>query len=220
MPFQIEIGTLSGRASSQCPAVTSLPTAQDNLDGIAYPVSQVQSIDQIYDSDFHNIIDMRPSRAPPSAHTTIDPCWTRRPRVLLVEDDGTCRRIGGILLRSLQCRIDSASDGLEAVTKFHAGSRYDLVLMDIIMPNLDGVSATQFVRWIDFTPIIAMTSDVSCEHVAMCFQPGRSHSIRYHLASLTLFRDERRFIEAIHERRLVQDARKASESPQRTSLVR
>jgi osomolarity two-component system response regulator SKN7 len=110
------------------------------------PVSQVQSIDQIYDSDFHNIIDMRPSRAPPPAHATIDPCWTRQPRVLLLEDDGICRRIGGILLKSLQCRIDSASDGLEAVTKFHAGSRYDLVLMDIIMPNLGGISATQFVR--------------------------------------------------------------------------
>jgi hypothetical protein len=74
IPFRIEIGTLSGRAPSQCPAVTSLLTAQDNLDGIVYPVSQVQSIDQICDSDFHNLINMRPLKEPPPAHTTIDPC--------------------------------------------------------------------------------------------------------------------------------------------------
>jgi hypothetical protein len=73
------------------------------------------------------------------------------------------------------------------------------------------VSTTQLVRQIDSTPIIAMTSDVSCEHVAMCFQHGRSYSIRYHLDSLTLFRKEQRFVEAIHERRLVQDAREAFE---------
>lgn len=220
IPYQIEMGTSSDRALLQCPAVTSLPTVQGNLDRIAYPVGQLQCIDPIYNSNVHNIIDIRSSGAPPLAHTTIDPCWTRQPLVLLVENDETCRRIGGILLRSLQCRIDSASDGLEAVSKFHAGLRYDLVLMDIIMPNLDGVSATQFVRWIDSTPIIAMTSDVSYEHVAMCFQYGRSHSIRYHLASLTLFRNERRFTEAIYERRLVQDAREASKSYQRTSLAR
>jgi osomolarity two-component system response regulator SKN7 len=83
-----------------------------------------------------------------------------------VEDDGTCRRIDGILLRSLQCRIDSVSDGLEAVTKFHAGLRYDLVLMDIIMPNLDGVSTTQFVRQMDSTPIIAMTLDYTLRCVS------------------------------------------------------
>jgi osomolarity two-component system response regulator SKN7 len=203
IPFHIEIGTLSDRALLHCSAVTSLPTAQDNLDGIAYPLDQVQCIDPIYSSDVHNIIDIRSLGAPPLTHITIDPCWTRQPLVLLVEDDETYRRIGDILLRSLQCRIDSASDGLEAVTKFHAGLRYDLVLMDIIMPNQDGISVTHSVRQTDSTPIIAMTSNVSCEHVAMCFQHGRSHSSRYHLASLKLSRNERSYIEAFYERGLV-----------------
>jgi CheY-like chemotaxis protein len=206
IPFHIEIAILSDRALLHCSAVTSLPTAQDNLDDIAYPLDQVQCIDPIYNSDVHNITDIRSLRAPPLAHITIDPCWTRQPLVLSVEDDETCRRIGDILLRSLQCRIDSASDGLEAVTKFHAGLRYDLVLMDIIMPNQDGISVTHSVRQTDSTPIIAMTSNVSCQHVAMCFQHGRSLSSRYHLASLSLSRNERRYIEAFYERGLVQDA--------------
>jgi osomolarity two-component system response regulator SKN7 len=63
-----------------------------------------------------------------------------------VEDDKTCRRIGGVLLESLQCQIDSASDGVVAVTKSRSGSRYDLVLVDIIMPSLDGISKTQLIR--------------------------------------------------------------------------
>jgi osomolarity two-component system response regulator SKN7 len=168
-----------------------------------YPVCQVQCIDPIYDNSIHNIIDTGPSRVLPLAHTTIDQYWTRQPLVLLVEDDETCRRIGGVLLK---CQIDSASDGLEAVTRFPAGSRHDLVLMDTIMPNLDGISATHFVRQIDSTSIIAMTSNVSCEHVAVCFQHGRSHSNWYDLAPLTLSRNGQRFIEAVCERRLGQDA--------------
>jgi CheY-like chemotaxis protein len=74
------------------------------------------------------------------------------------------------------------------------------------MPSLDGISATHFVRQIDSTSIIAMTSGVSCEHVVVCFQHGRSHNSWYDLASLTLSRNGRRFIEAVCERRLGHDA--------------
>jgi osomolarity two-component system response regulator SKN7 len=88
----------------------------DSLGGILYPFSQVQCIEPIYNSDIHNILGMGHLRAPPPTHTTIDPCRTPQPQVLLVEDDETRRRIGGILLNSLQRQIDSALDGLEAVT--------------------------------------------------------------------------------------------------------
>jgi CheY-like chemotaxis protein len=74
------------------------------------------------------------------------------------------------------------------------------------MPSLDGVAATQSVRQINSTSIIAMTLKVSCEHITVCFQHGRSHSSCYDLASLTLSRNERRFTEAICERRLGHDA--------------
>jgi osomolarity two-component system response regulator SKN7 len=63
-------------------------------------------------------------------------------------------------------------DGLEAVNKMNAGSKYDLVLMDIIMPNLDGVSACHLIRQFDNTPIIAMTSNIRSDDISMYFQHG------------------------------------------------
>lgn len=65
-------------------------------------------------------------------------------------------------------------DGLEAVNKLNSGAKYDLVLMDIIMPNLDGVSATHLVRQFDNqTPIIAMTSNIRSDDISMYFQHGK-----------------------------------------------
>jgi osomolarity two-component system response regulator SKN7 len=63
-------------------------------------------------------------------------------------------------------------DGLEAVNKMNAGSKYDLVLMDIIMPNLDGVSACHLIRQFDHTPIIAMTSNIRSDDISMYFHHG------------------------------------------------
>jgi osomolarity two-component system response regulator SKN7 len=56
----------------------------------------------------------------------------------------------------------------------NTGSKYDLVLMDIIMPNLDGVSACHLIRQFDNTPIIAMTSNIRSDDISMYFQHGES----------------------------------------------
>ena len=63
-------------------------------------------------------------------------------------------------------------DGLEAVNKIQDGSKYDLILMDIIMPNLDGVSACHLVRQFDRTPIIAMTSNIRSDDIQLYFHHG------------------------------------------------
>jgi osomolarity two-component system response regulator SKN7 len=61
------------------------------------------------------------------------------------------------------------------VNKINAGSKYDLILMDIIMPNLDGVSACHLIRQFDQnTPIIAMTSNIRTDDISMYFQHGES----------------------------------------------
>ena len=75
--------------------------------------------------------------------------------------------VGGVKLIRYQF------DGLEAVNKLSAGHKYDLVLMDIIMPNLDGVSATHLIRQFDQTPIIAMTSNIRSDDISMYFQHGK-----------------------------------------------
>ena len=69
-------------------------------------------------------------------------------------------------------------DGLEAVNKINqAGAgphTYNLILMDIIMPQLDGVSATVCIREIlPSTPIIAMTSNIRADDIDMYFRYGK-----------------------------------------------
>lgn len=67
-------------------------------------------------------------------------------------------------------------DGLEAVNKVSGGGNFDLILMDIIMPQLDGVSATVCIREVNQTvPIVAMTSNIRSDDIEMYFRYGKSY---------------------------------------------
>lgn len=76
-------------------------------------------------------------------------------------------------------------DGLEAVNKIQGGSKYDLILMDIIMPNLDGVSACHLIRQFDRTPIIAMTSNIRSDDIQLYFQHGTIWLLCFNVPLLT-----------------------------------
>ena len=89
---------------------------------------------------------------------------------LVADKNNQNSTVGGVV-DSLRV-ISNKLDGLEAVNKMNAGSKYDLVLMDIIMPNLDGVSACHLIRQFDNTPIIAMTSNIRSDDISMYFQHG------------------------------------------------
>ena len=55
-----------------------------------------------------------------------------------------------------------------------SGTVYDLVLMDIIMPNLDGISACHIIRHFEHaTPVIAMTSNIRADDISMYFNHGK-----------------------------------------------
>ncbi|KAN0080519.1 HSF-type DNA-binding domain containing protein [Elaphomyces granulatus] len=154
------------------------------LDPVVYPVGATNGIDPMYGEHVNNIpYSMPPKELDPSdprrqytdvrkKSTYVDPGWVRNPHILLVEDDDTCRQVGGKFLHSFSCVIDTAFDGLEAVGKIQNGSKYDLILMDIIMPNLDGVSACHLIRQFDRTPIIAMTSNIRSDDIQLYFQHG------------------------------------------------
>ncbi|KAI9261246.1 hypothetical protein EDC94DRAFT_694414 [Helicostylum pulchrum] len=98
--------------------------------------------------------------------------WSVPPRVLLVDDDSIFRRLSTRLLQIAGCTIDVAVDGMEAVKKLGSG-KYDLVLMDIMMPRLDGMSATRNIRQYDtWTPIISMTSNTTDQDIQQYFLSG------------------------------------------------
>ncbi|KAG0018070.1 kinase-regulated stress-responsive transcription factor skn7 [Podila clonocystis] len=101
-----------------------------------------------------------------------NPIWSMPPRVLLVEDDDICRRLSTRFLQLLGCPFDVAEDGVAAVGKM-SQQKYDIVLMDIMMPKLDGVSATTQIRQFDaMTPIISMTSNTTPNDIMNYFANG------------------------------------------------
>ncbi|HEY3948199.1 hybrid sensor histidine kinase/response regulator [Phenylobacterium sp.] len=97
-------------------------------------------------------------------------------RVLVVEDNAVNRELITTLLGPFGVEIDTACDGAEAVEAVGRG-RYDVILMDMQMPVMDGLTATRRIRALADrdaarTPIIAMTANVLPEQVARCLEAG------------------------------------------------
>ena len=104
-------------------------------------------------------------------------------RVLFAEDVELNREIVISLLESTELELVIAENGIQAVEIFEQDPMlYDMVLMDIQMPEMDGYTATRVIRAMDFpwakaVPIVAMTANVFREDVERCFEAGMNDHI-------------------------------------------
>jgi PAS domain S-box-containing protein len=113
----------------------------------------------------------------PSEHLAL-PCGAGARRILVAEDNMVNQKLARILLEKQGYAVALACNGREAVDLFRA-QRFDAVLMDLQMPEMDGFQATAEIQDLERdsarkTPIVAMTAHVMQDDVKACFAAGMS----------------------------------------------
>jgi len=111
--------------------------------------------------------------------STPDAHLDRPLRVLLAEDHPTNQRVVQLILASQGAQIVTVGDGVEAVAAFADGA-FDVVLMDMQMPRMDGLAATRAIRALEAargarpTPIVMLSANAMAEHRIEAMAAGAS----------------------------------------------
>jgi PAS domain S-box-containing protein len=96
-------------------------------------------------------------------------------RVLVADDATANRELLTAIMGGLGVDLDTVCDGAEAVEAARSGG-YDLILMDVHMPVMDGLAATRAIRAmggaVALTPIVALTANIQPEHIERCLAAG------------------------------------------------
>jgi len=96
---------------------------------------------------------------------------TERPRVLAADDEPAYRTLIKQMLQMAGCRVDLAADGAEAL-RLVENERYDLLLLDVMMPRIDGVDLCRRVRAQSAVPIILLTALSEEEQIVAGLRAG------------------------------------------------
>lgn len=113
---------------------------------------------------------------PPPPVVVTAPSLSGPRRVLVVDDVAANRRLAEVLLKQAGFVVDLAVDGASALARLDAGPNPDVILMDVYMPGMDGLTAARRIRALDGPisqiPIIALTADASPDQIRACHQAG------------------------------------------------
>ena len=149
-------------------------------DGIARyllkPLVHSELLDAILDTVAVDSLPQRRRDAAPAADQDAQGRQPRRLRVLLAEDGLVNRRVAVELLKMRGHQVTVAEDGRQAVQRCRE-SRFDVILMDLQMPGMDGLEATAAIRQMQVdqdrpTPIIAMTARAMRDDRQRCLEAG------------------------------------------------
>ena len=100
-------------------------------------------------------------------------------RVLVAEDNPINQEVARALLEEVGLHVDAADDGVQALQKAMA-NEYDVILMDMQMPHMDGIAATRAIRGLPAKtsiPIIAMTANAFAEDREACLAAGMNDHV-------------------------------------------
>ncbi|STX61026.1 response regulator [Legionella birminghamensis] len=143
-----------------------IPLQEPLLDNDLGMEEQDSLVDQLYETTYAQQIKPPPCPSVESAEH----------RVLVVEDNIIAQHAARSLLSKLQCAVDIAEDGKTALDLWKT-QHYDLILMDIGLPDVDGYEVTHAIRVQELTkkthtPIIALTAHAGDENKKRCIDAG------------------------------------------------
>jgi two-component system, OmpR family, response regulator MtrA len=98
-------------------------------------------------------------------------------RILLVEDDPSIREVTALGLRAAGFTVTTAADGVEGLDRWHA-DRPDLVLLDVMLPRMDGLEVCRAIRREATTPIVMLTARADTIDVVVGLESGADDYVR------------------------------------------
>ena len=148
--------------------------------GLSYPVVNKPLIKQDLIQTITNCLDEKDNIEPIPHEEPIETLNSyAHLKVLLVEDNEINTMVALDVLNEMNIQVECATTGLQAVEKVKE-SEFDLVLMDIQMPEMDGMEATKIIRQFKDAsqlPIVALTANVLHDEVQLYMEIGMNHHL-------------------------------------------
>jgi len=98
-------------------------------------------------------------------------------RILLVEDDPSIREVTAIGLRNAGFSVETASDGREGLDRFE-NEPFDLVLLDVMLPRMDGLEVARAIRRTSTIPVVMLTARADTLDVVVGLEAGADDYVR------------------------------------------